>query len=735
MIPMVPAARRFALRRWVPFAVFAGACVLSAGASWYVSVTTAARAQAQLRAENATFLNDAHKTREQLSARVNVYLEVLRAGAALLATRTELSAGDFQSFVAGLQLPDRFVGMEAIGFAQRVPAQRLEGFQREVALDGVTRLARWRPEPRTEYYPLVFIEPRSGPAWIVQLLDVTSDMGMMAAVVQARDSGEPAATREIGDGRFLVVLPVYQLGAPATTVPERRDALLGVIISPFNAHQLIQTVKNVTPVGLAFEVYDGPQPSLDTRLTDPIGAAAQPFESILHLHVADREWSMVVRPTNAGVVAGSSAAEWTFFVGLGVSLLLFLVTYSQIRAWEAVVKHQTELHATAQALQESEAEAREAGRAKDEFLATLSHELRTPLNAILGWVSMLRLGTVQEHRREHALSVIERNARLQTDLIEDLLDISRIVMGKVRLRLLPMPMRPVVEGVVDSLRPAAEAKGVALEFRGAPSVLIRADAERVQQIVWNLVSNATKFTPSGGRIDVQLAVVGDQAELRVRDTGSGIAPEFLPHVFQRFRQADSSSTRAHRGLGLGLSIVQELVNLHGGSIAAHSEGVGKGAEFTVRFPIAASADVAPVPVVVRNAPPRTPRLDGVSVLVVDDDHGALELISEALTSMGARVTIALSAAEAMQSLENKTPDVILSDLAMPDEDGYALMRRIRASAGPLSTIPSIALTAYARANDRQQALAAGFHMHLAKPVDLSELEAAVARVTRPVSAA
>jgi signal transduction histidine kinase/CheY-like chemotaxis protein len=732
--PMSPAVRRFAVRRWVPPAVFAGACLLSACAAWYVSITTSARAHAQMGAENAVFVNDAQKTREQLAARVNAYLEVLRAGAALFATRTEISRGDFQSFVAGLQLADRFVGMEAIGFAQRVPARGARSFQRELALDGVTRLRRWRPGSNTEYYPLVFLEPGGGAASIRQLMDLTDDEFVRTAVERARDTGEPAATNEMDDGRFLVVLPVYQLGVPVTTIPERRAAILGVIVSCVNAQQLIQTVKNGAPAGLSFEIYDGSQTTSASRLTEPIDVAPQPFESVLHLDVADRNWTMMVRPTNAGIVRGSSAAEWTFFGGLGVSLLLFLVTYSQVHAWEAVVKHETELRATAQALRESEAEAREAGRIKDEFLATLSHELRTPLNAILGWVSMLRAGSVQEHRREHALTVIERNAQLQKELIEDLLDVSRIVMGKVRLRLASMPLRPLVESVVDSVRPAADVKGLTLEVRTAPNVLVRADAERVQQIVWNLVSNAIKFTPSGGRIDVQLAVVGDQAELRVRDTGSGIAPEFLPHVFQRFRQSDSSSTRAHRGLGLGLAIVQELVNLHGGSISAHSDGIGKGAEFTVRFPIAASGEVAPISVVVRNTPAST-RLEGVSVLVVDDDHASLELIGEALTSFGARVTTAGSAAEAMQSLRARIPDVLVSDLAMPDEDGYSLMRRIRAFSGPLSGIPAIALTAYARADDRQQALDAGFQIHLAKPVDLADLESAIARVSRPSSAA
>jgi signal transduction histidine kinase/ActR/RegA family two-component response regulator len=713
----------------VPYAVLIGGCLLTLGIAGYISVTARARTEADLLARHATFLNDAESTREQLEARVSVYLELLRAGAALLATRTELSPREFRSFVAGLHLPERYVGMEAIGFAEHVQANRLPSFRRGMALDGVRRLARWRPTPQAEYYPVVYLEPQTAGDWSSPLFDLTSQPSVMLAVERARDTGEPSASSELSDGRFLVVLPVYQLGAPLTTIDERRAAIVGVIISPFNAQALIEAVGAVTPSAVAFEVYDSPDPSSASLLTQPISVPPQAFESILHLQVAGREWSMVVRPTTAGRLAASSADQWMLYGGFGISFLLFLVTHFQVRAWESTVRHQAELRETAQALRESESQARAATRAKDEFLATLSHELRTPLNAILGWVSMLRLGSVREDRRENALAVIERNARLQAELIDDLLDISRIVMGKIRLRLSSTPVAPIVEGVVEALRPTADAKGVLLRVAPLPEVQIRGDVERVHQIVWNLATNAIKFTPSGRQVDIEVKVAGEHAQIAVRDQGIGIAPEFLPHVFERFRQADGSSTRAHHGLGLGLAIVQELVHLHGGQITAKSDGVDQGAEFVVSLPLAAAAETSPLPVLMRT-PPTAASLRGLHVLVVDDDRGSLELMGEALGSLGAHVSTALSAADAMQVLGEESVDVLVSDLAMPDEDGYALMRRVRLCPEPLASLPAIALTAFARANDRKQAFEAGFHMHLAKPVDLGELESALVQVTQ-----
>jgi signal transduction histidine kinase/ActR/RegA family two-component response regulator len=377
-------------------------------------------------------------------------------------------------------------------------------------------------------------------------------------------------------------------------------------------------------------------------------------------------------------------------------------------------------------------EAEQANRIKDEFLATLSHELRTPMNAIVGWTSLLAGGSLDEPTEARAVASIDRNAKAQVRLIEDILDVSRIVSGKLRLKVLPVDLPAVVEAAVDALRHAADAKGVQLQVvADADAGPIYGDADRLQQVVWNVVSNAIKFTPRGGSVFVQLSKPDSHVELLVRDTGAGIKPEFLPHVFERFRQADSSSTRAHGGLGLGLAIVRHLVELHGGTVHAASEGEGKGATFSVRLPLgavrAAEEEPGAAPGLSTGARGSVDDLTGVRVLVVEDDQESRELLESMLARLGAEVEAAASAAEAMAALERRAPDVLLSDIEMPGENGYSLIRRIRALPDEQGgAVPAAALTAYARSEDRVAALTAGFQLHLAKPVAAAELAAVVA---------
>jgi PAS domain S-box-containing protein len=378
-------------------------------------------------------------------------------------------------------------------------------------------------------------------------------------------------------------------------------------------------------------------------------------------------------------------------------------------------------------------EAQEANRVKDEFLATLSHELRTPLTAILGWASMLRTGRFDEDATRRALETIERNARAQRQIVEDVLDVSRIVTGRLRLDARPVELGPLVESAIEGVRPAAEAKNVSLSTKLARDAgTISADPDRLQQVMWNLLSNAVKFTPQGGRVEVELRRDGRHAVVRVADTGQGIAAEFLPYVFDRFRQADSSTTRQHGGLGLGLAIVRHLVELHGGSVRAESEGAGRGSAFTVTLPLKA---VAPSPRFEGAGGPRAaagpeaqmPSLAGKSLLLVEDDEDARVMLRSLLEGRGARVTAAASAAEAWEALAGARFDVLLSDIGMPVEDGYSLVRRLRereAARGGL--LPAVALTAYARDEDRTRALLSGFHAHVSKPVNPAELVAVVA---------
>ena len=405
---------------------------------------------------------------------------------------------------------------------------------------------------------------------------------------------------------------------------------------------------------------------------------------------------------------------------------------------QAEIEERRRIESEREALLEREqvlrAEAEELSRLKDEFLATMSHELRTPLNAIFGWITLLRTGRLDEPTEERALETIERNARSQKRLIEDLLDVSRIVTGKVTLELSMVDARRVIETAVETMMPAAQAKGIALvPLLDAGVGPLRGDPARLQQVVCNLLSNAIKFTPLGGRVEIVLARRGPEAEISVRDTGQGIKPEFLPYVFDRFRQEDGSISRRHGGLGLGLAIVRHLVELHGGTVSASSDGEGKGATFTLRVPIRPSASTTQSaesqPIVPSSAAP----LGGVHVLLVDDDPSAREVIAQILETLGARVSLAATGSAALTLLFERKPHVMVADLGMPEMDGFALIEQVRALDPNLGgRIPAVAVTAYATMQDRLRALHAGYQNHIAKPVEAEELVAVIASLTRPM---
>jgi hypothetical protein len=421
-------------------------------------------------------------------------------------------------------------------------------------------------------------------------------------------------------------------------------------------------------------------------------------------------------------------------------------------------------------------QAEATNRMKDEFLATLSHELRTPLNSILGWATLLRTRSFEEATVTRALETIERNAKSQAQLIDDILDVSRLIRGKLRLNLCWINFLPVIETAVDSVRPAAEAKGIQLEaiITSSPDIavesslslssledrdtdeptetaslngelrgsfVLKGDLNRLQQIVWNLLSNAIKFTPKGGRVEVRLERVGSYIQLKVSDTGMGITKEFLPYVFERFRQADSTTTRSHGGLGLGLAIVRHLVELHGGTIYADSEGEGKGAMFTVKLPLLGSTPSRQSCLEQPELPPEqnnssietsiTPsgNLSGLQILIVDDDPDVRDLLIAVLEESGAKGTGVASVKEAIAVLERFQPDVLISDIGMPLEDGYSLIRKVRElEAQRGGFLPAIALTAYTREEDSKQAIASGFQMHLSKPVDTTNLIMVIANL-------
>ncbi len=466
-------------------------------------------------------------------------------------------------------------------------------------------------------------------------------------------------------------------------------------------------------------------------------------------------WKTYYLWTSVTYLAGASAAGVTarlvqsvgFYAVLAtlpIIAIIYFTYLTYLKNIEHSEAHVEELSRYLRELKESEAErekillrekaaraeAEAANRLKDEFLSTLSHELRTPLTSIIGWTNLMRAGQVRGEVQAQALETIERNAKVQSRLIDDLLDLSRIISGKLLLETREVNLDTVVSNSIEVVRPAANAKGIQLTYECEPGgKTISGDSARLQQVAWNLLSNAVKFTPEGGSVRVRLAREGARVRFSVNDTGRGIPAEFLPHVFDRFRQADSATTRAYGGLGLGLAIVRHLAELHGGEVRAESAGEDQGSTFSVAFPLAQVA--APCSCQTEAAesvvsPSRPARLAGVRVLVVDDEQDTRKLISTVIAQSGAEVTACASAGEALEKLKTWRPHILMSDIGMPGEDGYALIKQVRALPPERGgRTPAAALTAYARDEDRGRALAAGFQLHIAKPFNPRELLAAV----------
>ena len=678
-------------------------------------------------------MTDAEQLHRQLQSSLNSYVEVVRTGAVLLSADNEINGSEFRRFVNGLELPERYPAMDGIGFAQCIRRADLAPVLRTFALDG-NRIRLWPRTTRAESCPIVFLEPALSRGPRTLGFDLSSEPLLLDAMVKARDTGQPQLSRKLSElapwdsdrpgPNIVAFIPVYRHAAQQRSLDERRRAFLGVVFSPLNTRRLFEHAVELKAPSLEFEVYDGLVATADDSLGGLHGGATSVrYQAARTVQVAGREWLFEAKMGGDATAIMPRAAAQTFAGGFILSFLFFVITRAQVRAWETAARHEAELRAFAEALQEREAQANAANRAKDEFLATLSHELRTPLNVVLGWVGMLRQKIMTQERADQALEIIERNARQQAELIDDLLDVSRIITGKLHLELRPLDLAAIVSTVAESLRPGAEAKGVSLRVSAAATATVKGDPDRLRQTVWNLLSNALKFTPAGGSVLVELTCDQQHVRLSVRDTGVGISAEFLPRVFDRFQQADSSTTRAHSGVGLGLAIVRELIELHGGTVQAHSAGLGCGAVFTVSLPAASGSTMAAS----STAPPEGPsrQLQGVRVLVVDDDPNTLDMLTEALRTSGAEVTGAGSARHALARLAESRADVIVSDIAMPGEDGLWLMHRVRTLPGRLGAIPAVALTALARSEDRKRAIEAGFQIHMTKPVRLTDLQTVV----------
>lgn len=509
---------------------------------------------------------------------------------------------------------------------------------------------------------------------------------------------------------------------------------------------LYDSVRNVRTAcygwGDGEEVDVSQLPPMPVTERGPNSRAVRTGEAVItndYMHATSPNLSVIVGPDN-GLRPESSLAVPMAVMGRIIGTIEVQSYHSQAYQQEHVTALSMAANLTAVAIEnvrllKLERTAREAAeesnRLKDEFLATVSHELRTPLTAILGWARLLEDGSLDPTMTQQAIDTIWRNAKAQAQIVDDILDVSRIITGNLYIDLHPMEVVPVVQNAINVVRPTADAKGIRIDAQidNTPA-MISGDANRLQQVIWNLLSNAVKFTNNGGRVTVKVAQANAAVEISVTDTGQGISREFMPYVFDRFSQADSTTTRHHGGLGLGLAIARHLVEIHGGTIRAASRGEGQGATFTITLPLLDSKVKTVEPATDKTLAYATQMLSGVNVLLVDDDSDTLKLMTTALTRRQANVTAVSSAGEAIQAIRQKRPDVLVSDIAMPGEDGYGLIKKVRSLENGEQAIPAVAITAYAKEEDRERALSSGFHIYLAKPIELRELVSVVARAAR-----
>jgi signal transduction histidine kinase len=579
---MVPLSSR--RREVIPYAILLAALAVTAVAARYAYFTAA-------REDQLRFETTAESVRATIDSRINAFIAMLLGGAGLFAASDDVTREEFGSYVERLEVRHRYPGIQGIGFSRRVMAD-----DRDAVLSSIKREVpdfRFWPEGHgADLHAVVYLEPADERNRMALGYDMASEEKRAEAMGRARDLGEPVATakvRLIQDGDnptaqagFLIYVPVYQGGTVPSSVEQRRHALIGFVYSPFRADDWLHGIVELAGAStVAFEIFDGPETTESNLIhRSRAGQSDRQFELLRTIETAKRPWTLRLYAGESMRAAASRTMVAVISVsGITLSCLLFAVIRGQVRARYAAER-------TAEELRRSEEKLRAADRAKDEFLATVSHELRTPLNAIVGWASMLARGAIPKEMHPHAITVISRNAAAQARLVEDLLDMSRVVGGHLRLLLADVDPAVLLQSAAEAFRPAAEENGLTLQLEIASGLgTIQADAGRLQQIVTNLLSNALKFTPRGGTVTVRAERVGDVIVITVKDTGIGMDPEFVPFVFERFRQADSSTTRSHPGAGLGLAIARHLVQLHGGSIEAASGGPGRGATFTARVPV------------------------------------------------------------------------------------------------------------------------------------------------------
>jgi signal transduction histidine kinase/CheY-like chemotaxis protein len=706
----------------LPPLVFGVFFILTLLATWYVWSTTRS-------ADRARFDNAVQATQDAIRARLATYIHVLTATRALAVTDPEFTRAELRGYIRSLHIHRQYPGIQGIGLSVRIPPDEVSRVEEELRSSGITEFRVWPETPREEYHAIVILEPPDRRNRAAMGFDMFTHPVRREAMERARDTGRPAASGKVTlvqeiDVRkqpgFLLYTPLYATGETPPSLEERRATLVGFIYAPFRAHDLLAGIfgSQSRPM-VGFEIRDGGELLYATD-----GLPDNPrFVDEGSVEVAGRHWDIRWISRRKGSGGALWLAGGTMLGGLVITTLLSMLLHVQLRA-------RLQAEDTADRLRQSEAALQQANRAKDEFLATLSHELRTPMTSIMGWSEMLANKALDPEMEQEAIDAIRKSSKVQAQLIEDLLDLSRITAGKMRIEPRPVDLSAPVAAALDTVRAAADEKGVRVDSDLATDIWVSGDARRLQQVVWNLVSNSVKFTPEGGDVSVTLRTDGSQALLRVQDSGHGIEPDFMPHIFERFRQADSSTTRAHMGLGLGLAIVRHLLELHGGTIEAFSEGAGRGSTFEVRLPRLDRSAIAPAE---EARPPRAEEEIPLSrLLIVDDDDEVRHYVSAVFNGAGTEVRSAPSALSAMEVLGNWIPEVVMTDLAMPDHDGFDLLQWIRSSpVAEIRGLPVVALTAFAAPEDRQRAAESGFQAFVAKPVDPTHLRAAVGSVLRP----
>jgi signal transduction histidine kinase/ActR/RegA family two-component response regulator len=752
----MPAAR--GLKQALPYLWVAGVVlVLGLGATAAVTLQLRETIESRDRDRFGGAVNALH---DDITTRLSAYIAMLQAGAGMFAAQPDTTREQFHAFVERLRLPSLYPGTQGIGFSRRAAPQDLPALVAAQRRAGFPAFRVWPEEPREEYHSIVYLEPLDRRNQAAIGYDMYTDPTRRAAMERARDQATPAASgpvtlvQEIEGAKqpgFLIYVPVYRGGGVPPTLEERRATLMGFVYSPFRAGDLFTGVFGSDPrPRVGFSLLDGDPRNGNLLYRSQEALPGSPrFTTQRQIDLAGRIWT--IQYFSAPGLEWASSRDLVPLAaaaGTLASVLLAFLTALQGRARHRAERSEAALRAQTvvlERLNESErasrAEAERVSRLKDEFLATVSHELRTPLNAVIGWIHLLRDAKLSGGDRKKALLTIERNARVQAQLIEDLLDMSRIASGHARLDYHPVDLAEVVDAAVRMVQPSAAAKGVTLDTHlDSELPLLKADPSRLQQIAWNLLTNAIKFTPSGGRVDITVRRAAESLELVVTDTGIGVTPEFLPYMFDRFRQADASSTRHHGGLGLGLSIVKSLAEIHGGTVRAESPGPNRGTTVVVSLPGSlALSPLAEGPAPEDAAAPAYVPLDvlsGARVLVIDDDGDAREVVQSLLGARGAEVTVAAGSDEALERLTvGPRFDLLVSDLGMPQIDGFEFLRRVRALPAERGTVPALALTAYARPQDRDHALRAGYQVHIAKPLDPGHFLAACARLLHDSAAA